>query len=128
MNPHFEKSELSPPPPDPRSSGRAFWPDSGNRYESPSLWGDYITFDGQLCPGTDYEIVAYEISTGRRLQLTDDAIDQRLNDVFDNRVAYVDARNGNNDIFVTVVPEPDATLLLMVGVGGLVCLNRLRGP
>ena len=66
---------------------------------APTIDGDLIAYEG-LTPDGDYEIFLYRISTDETFQLTEDDVDQRLNNLFGDIVAYVDSRNGNNDIFV----------------------------
>jgi hypothetical protein len=75
----------------------------------PSIDGDFIAFT-EKPDGEDAEIRLYRVSTGETYTITDDTVDQTLVNVFADRVAYIDNRNGNTDVFVTVFkfkPNPD---------------------
>jgi Tol biopolymer transport system component len=68
---------------------------------------------GNFAPTADDDLIAWEsnaagnlnvwvyrLSTGESFQVTTETHDQYLNQVFGNKVAYVDARHGTEDVFV----------------------------
>jgi hypothetical protein len=68
----------------------------------PSIDGDFISYGSKSYdPETNLEIYLYQLSTMETFQVTSNPYDQYLNDVFDNRIAYVDTRNDNEDVFVS---------------------------
>jgi len=74
--------------------------DFGGNYR-PSIDGDLIAYESSLYGNLD--VLVYRISTGETFRITDNTNHQYLNDVFGDKVAYVDQRNGNEDIFVTTL-------------------------
>jgi beta propeller repeat protein len=76
----------------------------------PSIDGDLIAWESVVTGNLD--IFVYRFSTGETFQVTTDPADEYLNDVFGNKVAYVDVRNGSEDIYVStltfVPPDPCA--------------------
>ncbi|MEW6683478.1 MAG: PKD domain-containing protein [Nitrospirota bacterium] len=74
---------------------------------SPTIDGDLIAFESNA--SGNFEIYLYRISTGETFQVTSHPADQRLNNVFGNHVAYVDSRDGNQDVYVSAfaLPPPD---------------------
>ncbi|HXY54708.1 MAG TPA: SdrD B-like domain-containing protein [Nitrospirota bacterium] len=82
--------------------------------DHPTIDGDLIAWESLLVP-TSRQIFVYRISTGETFQVTNDGVDHYLNDVFGNKVVYVDQRTGNEDIYVaslTFVPTNPANFSL----------------
>lgn len=79
---------------------------------NPSIEGDLVAWESTLFGNRD--IFIYRLSAGETFQVTTDPFDQYLNDVYDGMVAYVDQRNGSEDIFISaltfVPPDPCAGL------------------
>ena len=78
--------------------------DNGALNERPSISGDLITWESNLSGNKD--IYVYRLSTGETFQVTTNPNNQYLNDVWQTGpssglVAYVDLRNGNENIFVS---------------------------
>jgi hypothetical protein len=70
----------------------------------PSIDGDFIVYESNnIDTETDLEIYLYRLSTMETFRVTTNSYDQYLNDVFGNLVAYVDRRNGNEDVFVSAL-------------------------
>lgn len=70
-------------------------------FYSPSVDGDIIAYESHVPGSTNVQdVFLYRISTGQTFQVTTGGVDHYLNDVFGNRVAYVDQRTGNEDIYV----------------------------
>jgi Thrombospondin type 3 repeat len=60
--------------------------------ESPSIDGDYLTFDSNV--NGNFDVFLYRISDATTYQLTSSPADERLSQVRGNLVAYVDFGNG----------------------------------
>jgi hypothetical protein len=75
--------------------------DSGGSDYSPSIDGDLITWESDVAG--NLEIWVHRISTGESFPVTDDPVDQYLNDVFADLVAYVDQSSGSDDIWVSTL-------------------------
>src|SRR5512136_1354257 len=67
----------------------------------PNIDGNLITYDSNV--SGNWDVYVYRIAEGDTFQVTSRTDDQRLNDLHDNLVAYVDARNGNLDVFVSTL-------------------------
>jgi beta propeller repeat protein len=82
--------------------------DNGAANFNPSIDGDLITWESNV--SGNFDIWVYRISTGESYQLTTEAHDQYLSDVYHDMVAYVDMRRGTEDVYVSTlefVPDPD---------------------
>ena len=64
----------------------------------PSIDGDLIAWES-LVTG-NYDIFLYRISDQQTFQVTTDPANQYLNDVFGNKVVFVDLRNGSQDVYL----------------------------
>jgi PKD repeat protein len=73
--------------------------DNGAVNDKPSADGDIVTWESNAAGNLDTWL--YRFSTGETFQVTTDPSDQYLNDVFGNKIAYVDARGGSEDIWVS---------------------------
>jgi hypothetical protein len=81
--------------------------DNGAGNYDPSIDGDLIAYESNLFG--NFDIFVYRLSTGETFQVTSDPADQYLNDVFGERVTYVDVRSGTEDVYVsdlTFIAEP----------------------
>jgi beta propeller repeat protein len=90
----------------------------------PSIDGDLIAWESNS--SGNFDIFLYRLSDRQTFQVTTDPAPQFLNDVFGNKVAYVDLRNGNEDIHVAnfnKVPIANAGSDETVHVGSLVTLD-----
>jgi PKD repeat protein len=65
----------------------------------PSIDGDLIAWESDVVG--NYDIFVYRLSTAESFQVTTDPSDSLLNDVFGSRIAYVDPRNGSQDVYVS---------------------------
>jgi hypothetical protein len=76
----------------------------------PSIDGDLIAWESTVTGNLD--IFVYRLSTDEAFQVTTDPSAQYLNDVYDSMIAYVDLRNGGQDIYISgltfVPPDPCA--------------------
>ncbi len=83
----------------------------GGNY-NPSIEGDLVAWESTVFGNRD--VFIYRFSTGETFQVTTDPFDQYLNDVYGEMVAYVDMRNGSEDIFISglsfIPPDPCAGL------------------
>ena len=82
--------------------------DNGAANFNPSIDGDLITWESNV--SGNFDIWVYRISTGESYQLTTEAHDQYLSDVYHDMVGYVDMRRGTEDVYVSTlefVPDPD---------------------
>jgi hypothetical protein len=68
---------------------------------NPSADGDLIAWETDVAGNLD--IWLYRISEGQSYAVTTDPTDQYLNDVFGDLVAYVDMRDGSEDIYVSTL-------------------------
>ena len=75
--------------------------DNGAGSFNPSIDGDLIGWETEVAG--DLDIWLYSLSRGESYQATDGLPDQYLNDVFGNVVAYVDMREGTEDIYVSTL-------------------------
>jgi len=73
---------------------------NGFRTSSPTIAGEIIAYESDN--EGNYDIYLYRISDGATFRVTDNPADQYLTNLFGNKVAYVDDRNGTLDIFVSV--------------------------
>lgn len=64
----------------------------------PSIDGDLVAYEGN--EAGNFDIYLYRISDGQTFQVTTDAGDQYLNNVYGDKVAWVTAGAGSTDIFV----------------------------
>lgn len=74
--------------------------------EYPSIDGDIVSYQSNINGNLD--IFLHRISDGATFQATSSPADQYLNNVYGNKVAYVDGSQGNGDIVVnkfTFVPD-----------------------
>ena len=73
--------------------------DNGALNLNPSIDGDIVAWESNVAGNLD--IWVHRISTGDSFQVTTEAHDQYLNDLFGETVAYVDMRRGTEDVWVT---------------------------
>ena len=74
--------------------------DNGARCYRPSVSGDLVGYESDLAGNMD--VFVYRLSTDESFQVTDDASDQYLNDMFTSLMAYVDRRRaGDEDVYVS---------------------------
>ena len=64
----------------------------------PSIDGDLIAWESYVTG--NWDVFLYRLSDSQTFQVTTDPAPQFLNDVFGNKIAYVDMRNGTQDIYV----------------------------
>lgn len=98
--------------------------DNGAGNFRPSIDGDLVAYESNLHGNLD--IFLYRMSDGQTFQVTNIPSDQYLNDVFGNKVAYVDMRSGNEDVWVTIFnqsPAANAGLDETVHAGASVTLD-----
>jgi beta propeller repeat protein len=78
----------------------------------PSIDGDLIAWESTV--NGNWDVFVYRLSTAESFQVTTDPANSYLNDVFGSRIAYVDLRNGSQDIYASeltfVPPNPCAGL------------------
>lgn len=65
----------------------------------PSAHSDRITWESNKAG--NFDVYLHRLETSETFQVTSDAGDQYLNDIYGNLVAYVDRRFGDEDIFVS---------------------------
>ena len=70
-----------------------------NNNEGPTIDGDFVSWESDLSGNMD--VYLHRLSTLETFRVTTDPADQFLNHVFGNQVAYVDMRNGIEDIYVS---------------------------
>ncbi len=90
----------------------------------PSIDADLITWESPVTG--NYDIFLYRLSDRQTFQVTTDPADQYLNDVFGNKVAYVDLRNGSQDVYLASFnrsPLANAGADQTVHAGSLVTLD-----
>jgi PKD repeat protein len=73
--------------------------DNGAASYAPTISGNLIAYESRV--SGNFDIYVYRIQEGDTFQVTNNASDQRLNNLFGDMVAYVDARTGNLDVFVS---------------------------
>jgi len=100
--------------------------DNGAPNSRPHIDGNLITYESNI--SGNWEIYVYRIAQGDTFQITSQPNDQRLNDLHGNLVAYVDARNGNLDVFVSTLtfnrpPVANAGPDQSIHANGLVTLD-----
>lgn len=100
--------------------------DNGAVNVNPSADGDIVTWESNAAG--NFDIWLYRFSTGETFQVTTDASDQYLNDLFGNKVTYVDARGGSEDIWVSTFtfnrpPVADAGADTSIVAGGTTLLQ-----
>ncbi len=76
-------------------------PDGGAIDAAPSVSGDLVVYESRTGPTAD--VYVYRIASGETFPVTSDAWDQRSVDVLGNLVAWVDARLGSPDVYVSTV-------------------------
>jgi hypothetical protein len=84
----------------------------GSAASRPSIDGDLVAYEAD--PTGNFDVYLYRISTGETFAMTIAPEDQYLNDVFGDKVAYVDMRNGSEDIYVAqfeFIPDDPCALL-----------------
>jgi beta propeller repeat protein len=85
---------------------------NGAYNQRPSIDGDLIAWESTV--NGNWDVFVYRLSTGESFQVTTDPANSYLNDVFGSRIAYVDLRNGSQDIYASeltfVPPDPCAGL------------------
>ena len=90
----------------------------------PSIDGDLIAWESTVTG--NYDIFLYRLSDRQTFQVTTDPADQYLNDVFGNKVAFVDLRNGSQDVYLASFnrsPLANAGADQTVHAGSLVTLD-----
>jgi hypothetical protein len=75
--------------------------DNGAGNFNPSMDGDLISWESDVAGNLDIWI--YSISRGESYAVTTNPVDQYLNEVFGNMVAYVDMSTGSEDIYVSTL-------------------------
>jgi beta propeller repeat protein len=79
-----------------------------NNNKGPTIDGDIVSWESDLSGNKDVHL--HRISTLENFRVTTDPADQYSDHVFGNQVAYVDERNGGEDIYVSTfeffVPKP----------------------
>jgi beta propeller repeat protein len=81
--------------------------DNGAQNRNPSMDGDLVTWESDV--NGNFDVFIYRLSTSETFQVTNDSYDQYSSDVFNDIVAYVDMRSGNEDIYVSTIdfiPDP----------------------
>jgi hypothetical protein len=76
---------------------------SGARNARPNINGNLISYEGSTGYGLNSQIYVYRIQGGDTFRVTNTTFNERLNDLKDNLVAYVDNRNGNDGVFVSIL-------------------------
>lgn len=86
---------------------------------SPSIDGDLVAYYSN--PAGDADIYLYRISDAETFQVTNDPAHQWLNNLYGNKVAYVDDRSGPLDVYVSTFSfVPDSPLICVAPPSGLV--------
>lgn len=75
----------------------------------PTAAGDYVAYESNL--HDSYDTYVYEISSQKTGQITADVIDQYLNDIGNGYIAYVDRRDGDDDIFLSAFKFNDLPVI-----------------
>jgi hypothetical protein len=87
-------------------------PGRGGADGAPSVSGDLVAYASDVGAGAD--VLVYRISAADTFQVTSDAWDQRAIDVLGGLVAWVDARLGTPDVYVSALAFVDGA----TGAGG----------
>ena len=78
----------------------------------PSIDGNLIAWESNA--SGNFDVYVHRLDTSETFQVTDDPGDQYLNDLFGDKIAYVDRRWGDEDIFLSKLtfsfPDPCADL------------------
>ncbi len=117
-------------------AGRITIADNGATVRGPTISGDFVAYESDV--NGNFDIFLYRISDGETFQATTNGDDQVLNDVFSDKIAFVNrslavgADDGGGDVHVLLVSGevegvpalPPAAVLLVVAVPGLVAAAR----
>lgn len=76
-------------------------PDGGASDGAPSVSGDLVAYESRA--GASADVFVYRISAGDTFQVTSDPWDQRSIDLLGGLVAWVDARLGTPDVYVSTL-------------------------
>lgn len=78
---------------------------NGHLNQRPNIDGNLIAYESNV--SGNWDIFVYRLAQGDTFQITSRPDDQRLNDILGNITAYIDSRNGNNDVYgalLTFIP------------------------
>ena len=75
--------------------------DNGARNARPNISGNLISYESTLLG--NWQIYVYRIQQGDTFRVTNLAYNERLNDLKDNLVAYIDNRSGNYNVFLSTL-------------------------
>jgi hypothetical protein len=106
----------------PETGDLRFVSDDTSAASRPSMDGDLIAYETNTAG--NFDVYVYRISTEETFAVTISAEDQYLNDVYSDMIAYVDMRNGNEDVYVshlTFIPDDPCADLGGDGDGDGVC-------
>ncbi|MEM6732254.1 MAG: hypothetical protein AAF658_11910 [Myxococcota bacterium] len=73
--------------------------DDGSAVFSPAIDGDLIAYEARAPGAADVDVYAYRISDAGTYAVTNAPGNQFLTDVFDERVSFLDDRNGTTDVY-----------------------------
>jgi hypothetical protein len=76
-----------------------FVSDDTSAASRPSMDGDLIAYETNSAG--NFDVFVYRLSTEETFAVTIDGEDNYLNDVFGDKIAHVDMRSGNEDVYVT---------------------------
>ncbi|MFW9842864.1 MAG: hypothetical protein ACFFES_18405, partial [Candidatus Thorarchaeota archaeon] len=76
----------------------------------PTVFGDRLAYESDVGAGDNFDILLFHLSEGFSQRVTFESHNQFLNNLFGDKVAYVDARNGNYEVWVSHL-EPVGSVL-----------------
>lgn len=96
---------------------------NGALNQHPRISGNLISYESNVAG--NWDIYVYRIEQKDTYQVTTRPDDQHLNDIVGNVVTYVDSRNGNDDVFASVLSFVTAGPVAAAGLNQLVHAGQL---